>query len=209
MPAPDRSLQKLILYVVDQVNQMGRTPSTIQLVKYLYLIDLEYARLFGRTLSGYEWIFYKYGPYAFEIAETARRVGFNLIEEEFETGEKKGIYYRVDQEAKFPEELGFAVKRMADRVLRIWGLASTTEILDYVYFETEPMEDAIYGELLDFSKAKRPIGLFEVTFKESPRIRDLKSRISPSAWKTGRTSVRLTSPPDEDLVKNLRSLESE
>jgi len=207
MPAPDRSLQKLILYVVDQLNQMGRAPSTIQLVKYLYLIDLEYARIYRRTLSGYGWIYYKYGPYAFEIADTARRVGFYLVEEEFETGEKRGRYYRVDQEARFPNELGSIVKDITDRVLHIWGLASTAEILDHVYFETEPMEDAIYGELLDFSKAKRPIGLFEITFRDSPRLRDLKLRISPSAWKTGRTRVRLTSPPDEDFVENLRSLE--
>jgi hypothetical protein len=37
-------------------------------------------------------------------------------------------------------------------VLEVWGQSPTSEILDHVYFRTEPMEHGIRNENLDFSR---------------------------------------------------------
>jgi hypothetical protein len=45
----------------------------------------------------------------------------------------------------------FADEAVLRRVLNTWAENSTGEILDYVYFRTEPMEHGIRNERLDFA----------------------------------------------------------
>jgi hypothetical protein len=42
-----------------------------------------------------------------------------------------------------------------NRILMDWGTKSTGELLDYVYFRTEPMEHGVRNERLDFSSVPR------------------------------------------------------
>lgn len=57
-----RSAQ-LIRYLVESVAGAGRT----QIVKFLYLADLESRRHLGRPLSTFDYIWYDYGPFDSEI----------------------------------------------------------------------------------------------------------------------------------------------
>ena len=73
-------LKRLILYIVDQLQDQEGLISKIRIVKLLYLIDVEHYRKYGRTLIGLEWIFYRYGPYAFAIDSAIKELGFELGE---------------------------------------------------------------------------------------------------------------------------------
>lgn len=151
----ERQLQQLILYIVSQVDDFGGYVTTIRLVKFLYLIDLEHYRRYGRILTGLDWQFYHYGPYAFTLPQIGASIGYRLDREEFESAGKQGVRFRPTEEYPFPRSLGIHVKNLVDLVLEVWAEQETSILLDYVYRRTEPMEDAVRGQSLDFLKVQR------------------------------------------------------
>jgi len=60
----DMSLSDLISAVATFVRDSGGAPSKTKILKLLYLLDIESYRKTGATLTGFEWKFYKYGPWA-------------------------------------------------------------------------------------------------------------------------------------------------
>ena len=192
------TLAQFILYVVYQLNDLGRFPSSIQIVKYLYLIDVEFQRVMRTQLTPLEWRFHLYGPYAFELPALMARLGYHMAAEQFDGEEGQGWRHRAEVEVKFPQEIAPIAQTIADRVLKVWGLASTREILDHVYFGTEPMEDAVRGEPLDFSRVRPDLGAFEVEFRDSKRLRELRKRHDKPLVGEDRVS-RVLTPPEDDL----------
>jgi hypothetical protein len=64
-------------------------------------------------------------------------------------------------------------------VLKKWGARSTGEILDYVYFQTAPMETAIRNAPLDFSviqPEQSSVYLRSCSGKTKPEIQKLRAR---------------------------------
>jgi hypothetical protein len=143
-------LEQLVLYVVDKVNDLGGYTTTIRLVKYLYLIDLEYYRRYRYTLTGMDWIFYRYGPFAFELPKIGEDLGFDLQTERFETAKgHTGRLFRVQGPVQFPRGIS-KIKSMVDNLLKIWADYETIHLLRYTY-ETEPMQEVVYNEQIDFA----------------------------------------------------------
>jgi hypothetical protein len=200
-------LANLILYIVYQLNDMGRQPSTIQLVKYIYLIDTEHQRSLEKTLTGLTWINHHFGPYAFALPKITSGIGFDLSTETFTTEGHEGHSYKVEREAKFPEELGPVAQMIVDRVLKVWGLASTREMLDYIYFETEPMIYAEFGDVLDFIKVEPEIGAYQISFKETKKLMKLRERIISTLGKTARVKKRITDTPDDLFFEVMDSMD--
>ena len=56
--------------------------------------------------------------------------------------------------------VSFAVKAKIDRIIKHWAIEDTRALLDYVYTDTAPMREAVFGENLDFSKIRRDITTF-------------------------------------------------
>jgi len=60
-----KKISNLILYIFKKADEekilIGRTV----LVKLIYLLDVEFYRTNRSLYTGLEWIFFKYGPYAF------------------------------------------------------------------------------------------------------------------------------------------------
>ena len=146
-------LKPLIAYLIDQVRDQEGTLSKTALVKLVYMVDVEYWRRYGKPVTGLEWRFHHYGPYAAELdreiddnhlfqVRGSRRTGY---------GFSPSPEWREIQTA-FNKSYEPVVKSIADGVARQWGLEDLNTILEYVYFETEPMQGAERGEILDFSK---------------------------------------------------------
>jgi len=203
------TLTSLVLYVVGQLNELGRSPSTIQLVKYLYLIDVEHQRTIGRTLTGLDWVHYKFGPYAFELPTITQRLGLDLSVEDFTTNGYEGRAFRAERDTDFPEALRGAAKSIVDRVLKIWGLVATREILDYVYFHTEPMIETKQGEHLDFGRVQPDIGAYQLQFQESKKLREMRKRHAAPLANTGRVQQILAVPPDDVYIDAMNKLDNE
>ena len=150
-------LKPLIGYIVDQINDREGVVGKTALVKLVYLVDVEHYRRYGRTVSGLSWRFYHYGPYAAELEQVIRE---NRFVNEYGNRERPGYRYFgkgdwQDIHRVFNAHFGSSVKHVADWVIEQWGIESLEIILDYVYFETEPMQDAQRGENLDFTKIKK------------------------------------------------------
>ena len=98
-----------------------------------------------------------------------------------------------------------SVKRCVDNVVEQWGLDSLPAILDYVYFETEPMQDAKRGEYLDFSKIQieSPIPPETVKLKLSDEfINEMRQRLEDrrETRKKTRQEARKATEPRYDEV---------
>jgi hypothetical protein len=130
------------------------------LVKLIYLADVEALRLGLPRISDLEWIFYKYGPYAFEFDRALQElVGADTDEFAGVSGVGRSFYaYRrspYPQDADAPVEAKAVINRTLDR----WGGESLNRLLNYVYFETEPMQEAEWGKPLNLGTVQRRHGV--------------------------------------------------
>ena len=149
----------LVAYIVDTVaSETGSSPLFTKVVKLLYLIDVEYYRALGRPLTGLRWRFHHFGPWDDAIRVTLQGRLRGIAPVEADTAAGKGSTWevtdRVDAEAQFRRHCDQAV---VNRVLSKWGPMETDLVLEHVYEDTEPMQDAHFGELLDFGKVNRDL----------------------------------------------------
>lgn len=148
-------MKKLIRAIICRVQDREGYVNKTKLIKYLYLTDIEHFKLHKETFTGFDWFFYKYGPYASEYndiyeemkktAEISVRSGDRAdLDTEFistdERVEFDNIFENITEES--------IVKRIIDR----WATEHLGKMLDYVYFYTLPMEEVNRGEKLNFNK---------------------------------------------------------
>lgn len=152
MAFPTRSLAKEICRLA--MEQGAGTPGATRLVKLLYLADLEWRRRHGgEPLSNWNWQFWHFGPYAFEFKELFQSQDAELVE--FRSGKTaRFVNFKADElrQREVPDEVSHLMKPIVER----WIGVDVNLLLDYVYFETEPMEQAKRGEELDFSSLSAP-----------------------------------------------------
>lgn len=158
----NKIVRDLIKYITCYASDHDIKLTTIQLVKYVYLADLYYARYHdGDTITHFPWAFVYYGPYCSEVMHS--------IDETASTG----MISRMTYESKFNDKdynLFSCQDERYEELRRLFPLEVTSELkekikkyaydtaqlLDYVYFETEPMKNVNKGDRLDFSKAQKP-----------------------------------------------------
>jgi len=150
---------ELIQYIVWFATEKEMKLTTVRLVKFLYLADLYWARENkGETLTGWLWRFVHYGPFcgealnAIEEAHQSELIEKSAYKSKF--GDEDYNLYWCDKEPAFVQKLPSYLTSLLSEAISKWG-DDTYGLLDYVYFETEPMVDAKKGDLLDFLKAKR------------------------------------------------------
>jgi hypothetical protein len=147
MPYKTRPLIKEVCRLVAEAG--AETPGATRLVKLLYLADLEWRRRHGgEPLSNWNWLFWHFGPYAMEFKEVFGTQDVERVE--FSTGKvAKFLNFKADElkQREVPDEVTRLLKTIVER----WVGVDLNYLLDYVYFETEPMEAAKRGKPLDFS----------------------------------------------------------
>lgn len=156
-----RGAADLIKYIVWYATQHDQKLTTVRVVKFLYLSDLYYARSHkGKTLTGWPWAFVYYGPYCNEAMKAIDNVVFagvicrETFASKFPDSKDYNLFTCNDPDAKsLEDELPIEMLSQLKEDIKRYG-EDTAALLDYVYFDTEPMADAKKEELLDFSKAK-------------------------------------------------------
>ena len=166
-------VETLVLAIVSFVNERGGGITKTKLLKLLYLFDIEYFRLHGKIFTGLDWKFFHLGPWTSqfdpvlaELVQSGAVVQEPLHLPEFDV---------AVLHAARPVELSEALDDVKDeiqlnRILMDWTTRSTGELLDYVYFRTEPMEHAIRNERLDFSF---------VSQEQAPKYKRVSSETQP------------------------------
>jgi hypothetical protein len=150
--------ERLILYVAQQIADMEGFPSRTKLLKIIYLIDVEYYRRHRSTLTDWKWIFYHFGPYVMEFPQILGRLDLAGLDETADRTSEgmKFFKYKVDEPQSIEDLLpSFSDQVHTETIIETWALEDLNLLLDYVYFETEPMLGAERGQPLDFRKIKR------------------------------------------------------
>ena len=152
----------LVAWICWYARERSTSLTTVQLVKYLYLADLWHARRHGgSTLTSWQWAFVHFGPYCGQAMEA---VDFSVarglvIADRYESryDDKDYRVYRsaTAMEPMLGEEVPWAVLSALKGEIRDWA-EDTGGLLDYVYFDTEPMQGIEPSEILDFSRSRLP-----------------------------------------------------
>lgn len=141
-------LHNLILYFVDRLPRSGRT----QIVKYLYLADLESRRHRGRSLTELKWQKHNHGPFDPQILsalESLTECGHVSEEEvEFPDG-KRGRLYSTESTPRI--EFSDSDQAILDVVVKQYGNLTLRQLLDDVVYDSEPMKNAVDRRPLDMS----------------------------------------------------------
>ena len=165
------ALSSVVRAIISRVQEREGYTNKTKLVKFLYLFDVAHYRRTGRTLTGFPWRFHLYGPWADDFEALYRELTRNgdievttgnridLDTEFLRTGDRVDVTNLVDDVT-----LGFEFRHIVDQ----WADRRLGEMLDYVYFHTEPMEAARRGDYLDFSTVRRD--RVEQRFPERARI---------------------------------------
>lgn len=201
----DPGLRPLIAYIVARSRERGITLNRTKLVKLLYLIDVERVRSGRRPLTGLEWKFFHYGPYAFELIDTLEAMeGSELVSQEWHDS----VLYRAAPGAPEGDDWYPATKSMVDNIIRRFAPLDLNELLDHVYFYTGPMVHAQRGQPLDLGRAREdPRYRQHIPLRAPARPPDIEHRLERWRQRTTRrfAPVVLEPPgqflddPDEDL----------
>jgi len=147
-------LTDLIGAVASYITECGGAPTKTKVLKLLYLLDIEAFRRTQKTLTGFDWIFYLYGPWAasyddaLSAAADTNKIRVALPEPDNEGATFINPAQKLPLSAVFPNVVQ---ELTAKRIIEAWASRPTVELLDYVYFHTAPMRDAKRGAALDFS----------------------------------------------------------
>jgi len=211
------NLDTLILAIVSHVTGQGGFITKTKLLKLLYLFDVEYYRIKRQTFTGFNWKYYHLGPWTAEYDPLLSKLVVNdfLVRTPSSNLDYDTEFYRparvVDLNEALPE---FKEENILRVVLNNWGDKETGEILDYVYFRTEPMEHGTRNEPLDFShipatalpnytksssgKSLKEIRSLRKTFEEKQRAKTAE----------GQPSLSFTPPKyDDDYWEAMEKLE--
>lgn len=158
MPTDKRVLD-LIKYIVCYATDHDIRLSTVRLVKFLYLADLYHARWFGgETFTKFPWAFVYYGPYCREAmvgideAKLQGLIASQAYESKYDDKDYAVFACHDDSYEDLRKYLPIAMISELQYRIKKYG-DDTAQLLDYVYFETEPMLDVKKGDRLDFSRA--------------------------------------------------------
>ena len=149
-------------------------PAVTRLVKLLYLADIEWRKRHdGEPLLNVTWRFLHYGPYAAEFSSILG--GPDLETHEVRNGRFSRRFDFADDQiasSQVPEE----ARALLSTLVKKWGDSDLNTLLDHVYFETEPMENAKRGDLLDFSRL-RPAARVKRTELDPRRLSEIRAKI--------------------------------
>lgn len=153
-------LALLVKAILTRVREREGYVTKTKLFKYLYLIDVEWYRHKECLFTGFQWIFYHYGPWSQDCENL-----YAQLKSTDDIQTKPGT--RSDLETEFvqtsePVDLDkalddFLMESIIRNIVDTWADRRLGDMLDYVYFRTEPMESAERGKSLDFSKIEGKI----------------------------------------------------
>ena len=165
----EENIKNAVFYILERAENQEIPIGKTRLMKLLYLLDIENYKSNQNVLTGLDWVFYKYGPYAFEIEQLLNKIG--IVEEDIHVGGGK-IFSKFKKE--FGEEdikIDIETKTIIEKLIDEWGTADLNELLDYVYFETEPMFKVELKKKLDFSRVKRKLKVRKVELSQEVKTK--------------------------------------
>ena len=150
MTNPVMTISDLLYAVLSYyMERIGSKPTKTKLLKLAYLAEVEYMRRHRKRLTDASWVYFLYGPYI-DVYDDILNQDFEVEEVETEDGYTALLVSSALQASD--RELSFDAKMAVSAVVNELGSLPLKELLDHVYFETEPMIAVERrGQPLDFS----------------------------------------------------------
>lgn len=185
-----QSAKPILLQILSEADQKSLTLSKTQLVKLLYLTEVEFYRESGERLTNLDWLFHHYGPYALEIDTLLKEKEFEMEKKETKSEREVQLYKIAEPTPKYASFVDAKVSLIIKQMVGAWGKKPLEELLDFVYFETEPMQAVEQrGDHLDFSVISReplPVVVPLKASKETERkIAELRKSFAPTLKRWG------------------------
>lgn len=202
----------LVRLVVWYASNRGIKLTTLRLVKFLYLADLYHARVSeGKTLTGWPWAFVYFGPFcqeakeAIEIAARDGHIQFKEYPSKFDDEMDYRLFWMddTDKEPDLHNSLSLATSSKLQWAIQKWA-DDSFGLLDYVYFETEPMIKVKRGAVLDFTIARIPEVHKEVEMRKISKVRVLKAKRAVERLREKYKSAITSRPPQGPVDRIFR-----
>ena len=186
-------------------------PGRIRLTKLLYLLDVEAKRVLGKRATDLDWIYYHYGPYAFELEPRLEEAGFSTDELDLPGGGRIRALRVAEASASDFTGTDPNIKSLALSIVKAWGDADLNRLLNYVYFETEPMAGAKRGARLSFDNVRALPITKDVHWGPKPetksKLLELRARLADKLER--RLGIAQREHPSSSLRQNLAIWDSE
>lgn len=124
----------IIINIIDLLHEKNIGFGRTKLVKLSYLLDLEYYRRNKKLLTDAKWIYYLYGPYPINYNDYLESDGIQISDPN-DTGFKSISLKECACIPDIPNDL----KRLISSLIDEYGRMDLNDLLDYVYYDTEPM----------------------------------------------------------------------
>ena len=147
---------KSIYYIISEFKKnFKRDPMRTEILKLLYLADLDYYKKCGEKYTELDYIFYKRGPWTevfHHILDDMK--GKEIWESKLKrvNGEDFYLYGLTGKTPRSETEIESDVKTILDNYLFIFRESQLIHLLEFVYQE-EPMASTKQGDPIDFSRA--------------------------------------------------------
>lgn len=165
------NLQNHVDYIVSVAGLYGYQLTVTRIIKFLYLTDILYVKNTQQPLTGWKWLFWDFGPFCNESVELVKATRTsNLIvsqtrpssfneEDDFTmySYSRDQYTYQSDLEkhvVTLEKNIPLMVQMGLKGLIKKYG-NDTKDLLNYVYYKTEPMKVATPRNYLDFSVVTR------------------------------------------------------
>lgn len=192
------NIYKLIPATVSLIEELGGFTTKTKLLKILYLFDVEYYRKYRRIYTGFNWLYYHLGPWTHEYDRVLEDLVAQsiLYRSPHSNPELDVEFYRTSRIMDIRDALPSATDEyILRRIVNIWADIKTAQILDYVYFHTEPILQGTRNEPLDFSVIpEQSVPRYIRSSSGETKQEIKKAREAFEAQQKERTSVLLQPP---------------
>jgi len=184
-------------------------PGQVRTTKLIYLIEHNYYGWERKHLTDLDWIFWHYGPWSPTLTRVLKE-DFKIPHEQ-EPSPGKFIPVQWTPPDFDAPELKFSNVTAEGIVLGVldrFAALPYNELLDYVYFETAPMKDAVKGQPLDFSGIPKPeLFVDPVSLLPSKLFNELRQKFL--RLDISKPSESMVHVVNEELLKSIDSLDEE
>ncbi|NQV17344.1 MAG: DUF4065 domain-containing protein [Armatimonadetes bacterium] len=159
-------LKTILAHILKHFKEYEIGYGKTRLLKIAYLVELFYYRNEMKRLTNEEWIFYKFGPYLMNYDNILNDKKIFVVEDIKDDFTK----VTLNESATIPV-LPSEISLIINHSVKKYGNMDFYKLLDYVYYDTEPMIDVNKRlDKLDFSSVK-PQKYYEIKeFKNLDKI---------------------------------------
>jgi len=132
-----------LLIIIATENRKKRNPplGKTKLLKLAYLVELYYKRLTRNRLTNTNWVYFLYGPWTEEYDVKIGQYPFTIEKKQI-TESTEQLAVLLDDDYRYENTLSFDFNNALNSVLSKFLAKPLNDILEYVYFDTEPMLNA-------------------------------------------------------------------